>query len=71
MTPRKLLLIPLQLYKRCISPWMPPACRFHPTCSEYAMGAIGRHGAGRGLWMALGRLLRCNPFSPGGFDPVK
>lgn len=66
---RKLLLVPLRIYKRFVSPWMPPACRFHPTCSEYAMLAIEHYGAGKGLLLALGRLLRCNPFFAGGFDP--
>ena len=66
-----LLIAPLRAYKRFISPWLPPACRFHPTCSEYAMEAIARHGAIRGVWKALWRLLRCNPFVEGGFDPLR
>jgi putative membrane protein insertion efficiency factor len=57
-------------YKRWISPLLPPACRFHPSCSEYAREAIERHGAGPGLLLALRRLLRCQPFCVGGFDPV-
>jgi len=69
MKPRDLFVLPLRLYKRFISPLLPPACRFHPTCSEYAMEAIGRHGAGKGLRMAFWRLLRCNPFVEGGYDP--
>lgn len=69
MTGRSALLLPLRFYKRFISPWLPPACRFHPTCSEYAMLAIEHYGPWRGTWKALGRLLRCNPFFPGGFDP--
>ena len=69
MTSRALLLAPLRAYKRYLSPWIPPACRFYPTCLEYAMQAIGRHGAGKGLRMALFRLLRCNPFVEGGYDP--
>lgn len=63
------LVVPLRAYKRFVSPWLPPACRFHPTCSEYAALAIERYGAGRGTWMALLRLLRCNPLFPGGWDP--
>ncbi|MDD5039521.1 MAG: membrane protein insertion efficiency factor YidD [Patescibacteria group bacterium] len=46
-------------------------CRFYPTCSEYAYQAIDRHGVGKGIWMGLRRIIRCNPFHPGGFDPVK
>ena len=61
--------LPARLYKRFISPIMPPACRFEPTCSVYAAEAIETHGL-RGLGMALWRILRCHPFHPGGFDPV-
>lgn len=58
----------LELYKRRISPLFPPACRFSPTCSEYARLALLRHGFGRGSALAAGRLLRCQPFHPGGVD---
>ncbi len=61
----------LRAYKMLISPLLPPACRFTPTCSEYAMEAITKHGALRGTYMGLRRLLRCHPFHPGGYDPVK
>jgi putative membrane protein insertion efficiency factor len=57
-------------YKRFVSPLLPPACRFYPTCSEYAAEAVRRHGVGKGLTMAAGRLLRCHPWHRGGFDPV-
>lgn len=67
---KSLLLRLLRLYKRNISPGLPPACRFVPTCSEYAMQAIEKYGAAKGSWLALLRLLRCNPFHPGGYDPV-
>ena len=60
----------LALYKSAISPWLPRACRYEPTCSVYAREAIERHGALRGTGLALRRLLRCHPFRPGGFDPV-
>jgi len=60
----------LRAYKRVISPLLPTACRYVPTCSEYAMEAVERYGAVRGGWMALGRLLRCHPFGGAGYDPV-
>jgi putative membrane protein insertion efficiency factor len=58
------------LYKRFLSPLLPPACRFEPTCSIYAMEAISQHGFFRGGWLAFRRLMRCNPLCPGGHDPV-
>jgi len=60
----------LSAYKRWVSPALPVACRFVPTCSEYAMQAVERHGALRGSLLAAGRLLRCHPFCRGGHDPV-
>jgi hypothetical protein len=60
----------LGLYKRFLSPLLPPACRFHPTCSEYARESILRHGLPKGAWLTILRLSRCHPFHPGGFDPV-
>ena len=68
--PRALLLSALGLYKRMFSPLFLPACRYVPTCSEYARDAIEQHGAMRGSLMAVWRLLRCNPLAKGGFDPV-
>jgi hypothetical protein len=65
-----LLALPIRLYKRFVSPLLPPACRFHPTCSVYALEALHKHGALRGLRLTVWRLLRCQPFHPGGFDPV-
>ena len=61
----------LALYKAFLSPWFPPACRFEPTCSQYAAEAVERYGAIRGTWMGLLRILRCQPFCTGGHDPVK
>jgi putative membrane protein insertion efficiency factor len=57
-------------YQKFISPALPPACRFYPSCSQYAIEAIARHGALRGSWLAARRLARCHPFHPGGVDPV-
>jgi putative membrane protein insertion efficiency factor len=68
---RIILVSLLKFYKATISPWLPPSCRFVPTCSEYACEAIQRHGALRGSAMGLRRLLRCHPFHSGGYDPVK
>lgn len=66
-----LILDLLKLYKTLISPFLPPSCRFEPTCSQYAAQAVEKYGAIRGTWMSLKRILRCQPFSKGGFDPVK
>lgn len=66
----RMLLALLSGYRRWISPLTGPHCRFHPSCSEYAAGALAEHGALRGSWLALRRVLRCQPFSPGGYDPV-
>ena len=60
----------LRGYKWALSPLLPAACRYVPTCSEYAMEAVERFGALRGGWMAAGRILRCHPFVRGGYDPV-
>jgi putative membrane protein insertion efficiency factor len=68
---RAILISLLKFYKVAISPWLPPSCRFVPTCSEYALEAIQRYGPLRGSAMGLRRILRCHPFHPGGYDPVK
>ncbi len=57
-------------YQLALSPLLPQSCRFHPTCSDYALEALRRHGAIRGGWLATRRLCRCNPWHPGGYDPV-
>ncbi len=67
---KKILVLPLEVYQRVISPFLPHRCRFYPSCSEYAKGAILRHGILRGGWLALRRLSRCGPWHPGGYDPV-
>jgi uncharacterized protein len=68
--PARALIRALAWYKRWVSPLLPPACRFEPTCSEYMAGAIRVHGIGRGVWLGLRRLARCHPFNRGGYDPV-
>lgn len=61
----------LSVYKRFLSPLLPSACRFYPTCSEYMSEAVEKHGSARGVWMGVRRLARCHPFHAGGFDPVR
>ena len=61
----------LRLYKRWISPLLPSACRYYPTCSEYMLEAVEKYGAVKGVWLGLKRLFRCHPFRAGGFDPVR
>lgn len=60
----------LEFYQRAVSPALPPACRYLPTCSEYMRQAVIKYGALKGVWMGLKRLSRCHPFHPGGYDPV-
>jgi uncharacterized protein len=68
---RGLIVLLLRGYKRFLSPLLPSACRFHPTCSDYMREAVERYGAARGVWMGLRRLGRCHPLNPGGLDPVR
>ncbi|MEE0908288.1 MAG: membrane protein insertion efficiency factor YidD [Muribaculaceae bacterium] len=65
-----LLILPIRFYRACISPMFPPACRYVPTCSQYAIEAITKYGPVKGLWLAVKRLLRCHPWGGSGFDPV-
>jgi uncharacterized protein len=67
---RRALLAGIGFYSRAISPALPPRCRFYPTCSAYAAEAVERHGAARGTWLALRRLVKCAPWHPGGVDLV-
>ena len=64
------LLLPVRVYRRLLSPVMPPVCRFYPSCSKYALEALSTHGPFRGSGLTARRLLRCHPFHPGGLDPV-
>jgi putative membrane protein insertion efficiency factor len=66
----RLALALLRFYQAAISPWLPPACRYQPTCSRYAAEAVARYGVARGGWLALRRLGRCHPFHAAGYDPV-
>jgi hypothetical protein len=67
---KSLLLLLIKVYRQAISPLFPPTCRFHPTCSQYAIEAITRFGTIRGSWLAIKRIGRCNPWCEGGYDPV-
>ncbi|QIH76501.1 membrane protein insertion efficiency factor YidD [Macrococcoides canis] len=67
---KQLLLGLIKFYRKYISPMTPPACRFHPTCSQYGLEAIETHGAIKGGYLTVKRILKCHPFHPGGFDPV-
>jgi len=67
---KKVLKIPVHLYRKLISPLKPPTCRFYPTCSEYALEALERHGALKGSYLTMKRIVKCHPFHPGGVDHV-
>lgn len=60
----------IRFYQKFISPMTPPTCRFYPTCSHYGLEAFQKHGAFKGFWLTCKRILKCQPFHPGGFDPV-
>lgn len=67
---RRLLQLPVRVYRRCVSPLKPACCRFTPTCSSYALQALEHHGAIRGTWLTIRRICRCHPFTEPGHDPV-
>ena len=67
---KSLLLYTLRFYRRFISPFFPPICRFYPTCSQYTLEAIETYGVLKGCWTALKRLSKCHPYHPGGYDPL-
>jgi putative membrane protein insertion efficiency factor len=67
---RQFLVLGVRAYQMFISPLLPSSCRYYPSCSSYAIEAIEKHGAGRGVVLAMRRIARCHPFRPGGYDPV-
>lgn len=67
---KQLLMFLVRAYQLLVSPVLPPTCRFSPTCSHYSHEAISKHGALKGLWLTIKRVIRCNPWNPGGYDPV-
>lgn len=67
---RHIFLIPVYIYRACISPMLPPACRFTPTCSQYCVEAIIKHGILRGSWLTIKRIMRCHPWGGSGYDSV-
>ena len=67
---KKVAILLIRFYQKAISPMFPPSCRFQPTCSQYALEAVGKYGVWKGGRKAIWRILRCNPFCKGGYDPV-
>jgi len=67
---KKVFIVFIKGYQLFISPWLPPSCRYYPTCSSYCLEAIEKYGAAKGTFMGMKRLLRCHPFHAGGYDPV-
>jgi len=68
---RKILRGLIILYQNLISPWLPSVCRFYPTCSEYTLQAVDKYGVRQGISLGIKRILKCHPFHPGGYDPLK
>jgi putative membrane protein insertion efficiency factor len=67
---KRLLLVLVKVYQWIFRPLLPPTCRFHPSCSDYSIEAISKYGALKGFWLTIRRIARCNPWHPGGYDPV-
>ncbi|MEH6657472.1 membrane protein insertion efficiency factor YidD [Leeuwenhoekiella marinoflava] len=67
---KKILIFPIRVYQKLISPLLPPACRYEPTCSHYSVQAIEKHGPLKGTWLAIKRIASCNPWGGSGYDPV-
>ncbi|MDO8281653.1 MAG: membrane protein insertion efficiency factor YidD [Thermodesulfovibrionia bacterium] len=68
---KRITVLTIKGYQRYISPFLPGSCRFYPSCSAYCIEAVENHGVLKGLWLFLKRILKCHPFHPGGFDPVR
>jgi len=68
--PAKVAILLIKGYQKILSPWLGQRCRFHPSCSNYCIEALQQHGMVRGLWLGFKRILKCQPFHPGGYDPV-
>jgi len=68
---KRLYILLIKFYQKAISPWTPRSCRFYPTCSEYCIQAVEKYGIIKGFYLGLWRIIRCNPFNPGGYDPVE
>ena len=68
---KNIVIFAIRVYQAAISPFLPPSCRFAPTCSEYSREAVEKYGALSGGWLAVKRICKCHPFHPGGFDPLK
>ena len=67
---QRLVILPVRFYQRAVSPLLPPACRYTPTCSQYMVEAVAKHGALKGLYLGIRRILRCHPWGGHGYDPV-
>ncbi|UCH82276.1 MAG: membrane protein insertion efficiency factor YidD [Nitrospiraceae bacterium] len=68
---KALVLFAFNIYRKCISPFLPQSCRFHPSCSTYCSAAVERYGIARGGWLSFKRIMKCHPLHPGGYDPLE